>query len=82
MAKSPKYDYSIRYRIKSNHGIWGNWQEGSGIWEGLEFAQNQISMIKRGHLLKTIEIEFKHEGNLKDYKGEITGKSIIYEARS
>ena len=81
MAKKPENQYSIRYRIKSQVGIWGAWHEGFGIWQGIELAQKQIAMIKKAHLLKTIEIEFKHEGTLKDYKGEITGKSIIYEAR-
>jgi len=81
MAKKPDNQYSIRYRIKSQVGTWGSWHEGFGIWQGIEFAQKQIAMIKKSHLLKTIEIEFKHEGTLRDYKGEITGKSIIYESR-
>lgn len=81
MKKKSPYDYSIRYRVKSNIGVWGDWQEGFGIWQGIELVQKQISIVKRSQLLKTIEIELKHNGNLLNYKGEITGKSILYEAR-
>jgi len=47
MAKKPENQYSIRYRIKSQVGIWGTWHEGFGVWQGIEFAQKQIAMIKK-----------------------------------
>lgn len=62
-------------------GDWGYWHEGFSEWLGIEEAQKKILMLKRSHSLKTLEIQFIHEGELKGYSGEVTGKSIIYEAR-
>jgi hypothetical protein len=81
--KLPKINntYELNYRIKSNIGIWGNWIKGTGEFKGIELVQDQIKTIRKSHVNKVIEIEFRYEDELKGYSGEITGKTIIYETR-
>lgn len=75
-----KFDYSLSYRIKSKDGIWGKWHIGHGQWISLELVQKQIQMLVRSQH-RTIEIEFKKDGQLLDYHGNKTEKNIVYETR-
>jgi hypothetical protein len=76
----PKCDYSLRRRFFDHFGKPLKWQDhGHGKFENLETVQRQIKTLAAGS--KTVEIEFIHKGELKDYQGNISGKTMIFEKR-
>lgn len=78
----PKVPYLIRFRTKNQIGVWSEWQgTGQAEWQGLEHAQNQIKMLKKAFIKRTVEIEFTKFGQLLNYKGEETNKTMIYVPR-
>jgi hypothetical protein len=83
MAKQstpPKCDYSLRRRFFDFFGKPLKWQDyGHGKFTDLETVQKQIKVLASGS--KKVEVEFIHEGKLKDYNGNETGKTMIFEKR-
>jgi len=75
-----KNPYELNYRLRDKRGNWGNWISGKGEFESIQVVQNQIKNIRINHFC-AIEVQFKKDGLLLDYSGNVTGKTIIYETR-
>jgi hypothetical protein len=81
-----KYDFQIHYReINIHSGNWNDWIKGFGIWQSTDEAKRLEQLSKTVKLLfaipKTIEIKIIRNGEIIDYKGNIIGKSMIYEKK-
>lgn len=76
----PKLNYSLRRRFFNQIGEPLAWQDyGQGQFTDLETVQKQIRLLTQ--CSRKVEIEFIHNGTLRGYNGEETGKTIIYEKK-
>ena len=74
--------YSLRRRFYSKDGKPKEWQElGTGQFIDIETVQRQISMLNSNYPNSLIEIEFIYEGQLRNMKGEVTGKTMMFSRR-
>ena len=80
LPKQAKTNYSLRRRFFTEIGEPKEWIDfGKGEFKDIETVQDQIKTLASGK--KKVEIEFMLNGQLCNYKGEETGKTIIYEKR-
>lgn len=84
MKKQPtiKNPYYLRMRVMQRNGQWGEWEhKGTGEFTDLETAQRSIRVLMATYPTRAKQIEFKHQGELKDYNGNVTGQPINFEKR-
>lgn len=76
----PNLNYSLRRRFFNEIGEPLEWHcNGQGQFTDLETVQRQIKMLASNS--RKVEIEFIHEGKLKDYQGNEIGKTMIFDKR-
>jgi hypothetical protein len=74
--------YKLKMRVYNQVGEPGKWIcNGTGQMIDIETVQRQIRTLKAGYPNKKVEIVFEYEGQLRNYEGIPTGKSIILEKR-
>jgi hypothetical protein len=84
MKKQPKISnpYTLKMRVFNQVGEPGKWIcNGTGQMIDIATVQRQIRLLKSGYPNKRVEIEFFYDGQLRDYEGNPTGKSIIMDRR-
>lgn len=80
LPPKPKLNYSLRRRFFDQIGRPLDWQDyGHGEFTNIETVQRQIKMLASNS--RKVEIEFIHEGIMKDYQGNETGQTMIFEKR-
>jgi len=77
-TKSPiKNPYTLRMRVLNEDGTAKEWVNiGTGQFISLRVVENQLRILKRSSPNNPIEVEFLHEGKLKDIEGNVIGKGI------
>jgi hypothetical protein len=79
-SKQKKTDYSLKRRFFSETGNPHEWIDfGKGEFTDLETVQSQIKTLASQS--RKVEIEFIREGKLRDYQGNETGKTMIFDKR-
>jgi hypothetical protein len=74
--------YTLRMRTFTQVGEPNAWTElGTGEFTDIETIQRYIRARKATYPNRTIEIEFIYQGQLRNYKGEVTGKNILLKRR-
>ena len=86
MAKRQKQKitdpYTLRMRTFDRMGKPKDWvNSGTGQFLGIDLVQRQIRTLKSNMLNRTVEFEFSYKGELRDFNGNVTGKSMIFKAR-
>jgi hypothetical protein len=77
-----KDPYTLRMRTFNQIGDPNAWTElGTGEFTDIETVQRYIRARKATYPNRTIEIEFIYRGQLRNYKGEVTGKTIMLQRR-
>lgn len=80
MAKQKKPDYSLKRRFFSENGTPHDWIDfGKGEFIDLYMVQAQIKMLASQS--RKVEIEFVKDGILRDYQGNESGKTMIFDKR-
>lgn len=84
MKKQPTINnpYYLRMRVRERNGEWGQWVDrGMGEFTDIETVQRSIRLLVGISSTRDKQIEFKHNGQLKDYNGNVTGQPIEFKKR-
>jgi hypothetical protein len=84
MKKQPKISnpYTLKMRVFNQVGEPGKWFcKGTGQMIDIDTVKSNIRRLAGLYPNNKVEIEFFYDGQLRDYEGNPTGKSIILDRR-